>query len=63
MSKFWEMNKEENKTFETGVAGCQSVEALINGLFLAELEGEKNSRSTAVAQSFASLHFWLPYNS
>lgn len=48
MSKFWEMNKEENKTFETGVAGCQSVEALINGLFLAELEGEK----IAVAQQW-----------
>lgn len=58
------MNKEEeNANFETGVVGHQSAEALINGLFLAELKREKNSCSTAVAQSFASLHFWLPYNS
>lgn len=33
-NKFWEITQEENTTFETGVAGYQSVEALINGLVL-----------------------------
>lgn len=55
--------KRGNTTFETGVVGCWSVEALINGLFLAQPEREKNSGSTAVAQLFASLHFWLSCNS
>lgn len=46
------MNKrKESTTFETRVAGCWSVEALINGLFLAEQKRGKNSCSTAVSQS------------
>lgn len=32
---------EENPTSETGVEGHWSIEALINGLFLAELQSEK----------------------
>lgn len=45
------MNKrKESTTFETRVAGCRSVEALISGLFLAEQKREK----IAVAQQWHS---------
>lgn len=55
ISKLWEMKKEgkrkNTENSETGVEGHWSIEALINGLFLAELQREKKP---ALAQQWHS---------